>query len=49
LAIPNLDAVKLSDSESNNDSDISEGGLPNEDLVYVIANGLADRIERRRE
>jgi hypothetical protein len=42
--------VKLSDFESlENDSDISDGGLPTQDLVYVVENGLADRIEKRRE
>ena len=47
---PSLEHVKLSDTESiEDDSDISDGGLPNSDLVYVIENGLADRIERRRE
>lgn len=48
--VPNLDHVRLSDTESvEDDSDISEGGLPTQDLVYVVENGLADRIERRRE
>ena len=39
----------MSDHGSNRDSDISDGGLPNEDLDYVVSNGLAEKIEKRRE
>ena len=34
--VPDLEKIQLSDAASNNDSDISDGGLANEDLVYVV-------------